>query len=181
MHVFFFLATLGAHNSKPCDFASVRRKGAIDRSIDPFIHPVIHPSMDTELGVTISEAAADVYERLGSGLSECIYQNALAIALRQRGCEVETEVVVPIFYDNSYVGFVRPDIVVNKQVVLELKSVAKVVESHLVQLRAYLQWLPPRPPSCERIDSLLMGAVINFGGGVVEVKAAMREACQGVD
>ena len=87
--------------------------------------------MDKTLDQHIVEAANDVYAQLGGGLSECIYQAALAIALRQRGYGIETEVVVPILYDNTYVGFVRPDIVINKEVVLELKSVARVVESHL--------------------------------------------------
>ena len=81
----------------------------------------------------------------------------------------------------SYVGFVRPDLVVNKQVVLELKAVTKIVETHLVQLRAYMTWLPSPPPSCERIDSKLLGAVINFGGSRVEVKPTMRDAMEEVD
>ena len=100
-----------------------------------------------------------VLGQLGSGLSEAIYQKAMAIALRQRGCIVDTEVVVPIVYQGCYVGFVRPDLVVNKQVVLELKAVTKIVETHLVQLRAYMKWLPEKPPNCERIQSRLLAAV----------------------
>lgn len=131
--------------------------------------------MDTALGKHIAEAAAHVHEQLGSGLSECIYQKALAIALRQRGFDVDTEVVVPIVYLGSYVGFVRPDIVINKQVVLELKSVSKVVESHMTQLRAYVRWLPTKPPSCPQVDSKLLGAVINFGNRMVEVRPSVRD------
>ena len=138
-------------------------------------------AMDTLLGGHIADAAADVHGQLGSGLSECIYQKALAIALRQRGCDVDTEVVVPIVYHSAYVGFVRPDLVVNKQVVLELKSVARIVESHLVQLRAYLRWLPAKPPGYELVDSKLLGAVINFGGSEVEIKPTTRETLEEVD
>lgn len=126
--------------------------------------------MDKALDQQIVEAADDVYAQLGGGLSECIYQAALAIALRQRGYGIETEVVVPILYDNSYVGFVRPDIVINKEVVLELKSVTRVVESHLVQLRAYLRWLPRPPPDSPRMHSAIMGALINFGPTEVHVE-----------
>ena len=131
--------------------------------------------MDTELGGLIAHAAADVHGQLGSGLSECIYQKALAIALRQKGCDVDTEVVVPIVYLGAYVGFVRPDLVINKQVVLELKSVSKIVESHMVQLRAYLRWLPPKPVSYPAVDSMMLGAVINFGGSTVEVRPTKRD------
>ena len=131
--------------------------------------------MDTALGGLIAHAAADVHGQLGSGLSECIYQKALAIALRQKGCDVDTEVVVPIVYLGAYVGFVRPDLVINKQVVLELKSVNKIVESHMVQLRAYLRWLPPKPVSYPAVDSMMLGAVINFGGSTVEVRPTKRD------
>ena len=103
--------------------------------------------MDTLLGGHIADAAADVYGQLGGGLSEAIYQKAMALALKQRGCDVDTEVVVPIVYHGAYVGFVRPDLVVQKQVVLELKAVTRIVDAHLVQLRAYMRWLPPKPPS----------------------------------
>lgn len=51
--------------------------------------------MDKTLDQHIVEAANDVYAQSGGGLSECIYQAALAIALRQRGYGIETEVVVP--------------------------------------------------------------------------------------
>tara|TARA_B100000902_G_C26883182_1_gene703632 strand:- start:60 stop:476 length:417 start_codon:yes stop_codon:yes gene_type:complete len=131
--------------------------------------------MDTALGGLIAHAAADVHGQLGSGLSECIYQKALAIALRQKGLDVDTEVVVPIVYLGAYVGFVRPDLVINKQVVLELKSVNKIVESHMVQLRAYLRWLPPKPVSYPAVDSTVLGAVINFGGDAVEVRPTRRD------
>ena len=131
--------------------------------------------MDTMVGAHIADAAADVFGQLGSGLSEAIYQKAMALALRQRGCDVDTEVVVPIVYHGAYVGFVRPDLVVNKQVVLELKAVARIVEAHLVQLRAYMRWLPPKPPSYAHIDSKLLGAVINFGGSSVELKPAQLD------
>ena len=126
--------------------------------------------MDTDLGLIVAEAAAHVYDELGGGLSESIYQNALSIALRARGCAVETEVVVPVFYQDAYVGFVRPDIVVNKQVVLELKAVVKITESHLLQTRGYLRWLPRTPNWSVGIQSCTRGAVLNFGAEGLEIR-----------
>ena len=132
--------------------------------------------MDTELGLIVTDAAADVYDELGGGLSECIYQNALSIALRARGCAVETEVVVPVFYKEAYVGFVRPDIVVNKQVVLELKAVVKITESHISQTRGYLRWLPSPPPNYSRrlTQSCMRGAVLNFGAEELEIRPVVN-------
>ena len=66
--------------------------------------------MDTPLGEIVRAAVSDVHAVLGGGLGEPLYQNALAIALRQRGRVVETEVVVPIAYRGVYVGFVCPDL-----------------------------------------------------------------------
>ena len=113
----------------------------------------------------IVDSANDVYEKLGGGLSESIYQTALAVALRELGHVVEAELVVPIIYKNQYVGFVRPDLVINKEVVLELKSVSKIVETHIVQLRAYQRWLPRNGG-----NDMVPGAVINFGPTYVEVR-----------
>ena len=125
--------------------------------------------MDTHFGESVRAAAFDVYAHLGGGLSECVYQSALALALRQRGCLVETEMVLPIVYNTQYVGFVRPDLVIDKQFVVEVKAVLKITESHCVQTRAYLRWLPLPPPSYTKIESKQLGAVVNFGPEKVEI------------
>ena len=124
--------------------------------------------MDQELGKTVREAAEHVYAQLSSGLSESCYQKALAIALQKRGCEVDSEVVVPIVYDGSFVGSCRPDLVVNKQLVLELKATTRITESHVMQTRAYMRWLPPPHPRT-LTETVQRGAVINFGPIHLEV------------
>lgn len=133
--------------------------------------------MDTQLGEFVRDAATDVHAQLGSGLSECVYQSALALALRQRGCIVETEVTVPITYNMQYIGFVRPDIVINKQLVVEIKAVIKITEAHFSQTRAYLRWLPLPPPSYTRIESIQRGAVVNFGPERVDVMPVCVPVC----
>lgn len=110
---------------------------------------------------TLSAAANAVHRELGPGLSEVIYQTALAIDLRKRGHSVETEVVIPITYQNAYVGFVRADLVVNQCTVIEVKAVSKITEAHMLQLENYMRWLSlermASPPKCGP-----QGAVINF-------------------
>lgn len=110
-------------------------------------------------------AAQSVHKEMGSGLSESIYKNALAVALRSLSLLAETEVVIPVSYQCVHAGFMRPDIVVNKRVVLELKCVAKITDAHFTQLRAYLRWYPA-------LGNNITGVVINFGATDVEVKTA---------
>tara|TARA_B100000787_G_scaffold112657_1_gene83900 strand:- start:4743 stop:5261 length:519 start_codon:yes stop_codon:yes gene_type:complete len=129
--------------------------------------------MDTWLGACICKAANDVHVELGGGLSESMYKNALAIALRARGLIAETEMPIPVSFAGEYVGFIRPDIVVNKQVVLELKAVSKITEVHLVQLGTYLRWIPPPSVDTLRVVSTVRGAVINFSAVDVEVKTVI--------
>lgn len=110
---------------------------------------------------TLSAAASEVHRCLGPGLSEVIYQTALAIDLRKRGCQVETEVVIPIAYQETYVGFVRADLVVNQCTIIEVKAVAKITDAHMLQLENYMRWL-----SLDRMASPPkggpQGAVVNF-------------------
>ena len=109
---------------------------------------------------TLNAAANAVHHALGPGLSEVVYQTALAIDLRKRGCTVETEVVIPIFYHQTYVGFVRADLVVNQCTVVEVKAVAKITEAHMLQLENYMRWLP-RNRMFQGGGG--QGAVVNFG------------------
>ena len=115
---------------------------------------------------TLDEAANAVHRALGPGLSEVVYQTALAVDLRRRGYAVETEVVIPIFYQQTYVGFVRADLVVNQCTVVEVKAVAKVTEAHMLQLENYMRWLSLDRMMDPPADGT-QGAVINFGGKAV--------------
>ena len=124
----------------------------------------------------LDEAARKVLAELGEGLSEVVYQKALAHELRARGYRVETEVVIPIHYQRAYVGFVRADLVVNECTVVEVKVVANITKAHMDQLAGYMRWLAtdrvlPGPP-----PEGVKGTVINFGGGVVSSIGSITEA-----
>ena len=85
--------------------------------------------------------AIEVHRELGPGLLESVYQRCLAIALREAGLKVEEEKPVPICFrgqqitDNGY----RLDLLVEDTVVLELKSVAVLVDVNMKQLLTYLR------------------------------------------
>ena len=130
----------------------------------------------------LNAAANAVQDALGPGLSEVIYQTALAIDLRKRGGVVESEVVIPITYQDTYVGFVRADLVVNQCTVVEVKAVAKITEAHMLQLENYMRWLPQNR-MYRRYGP--QGAVINFGkvvsviGSVANPDATGKEEEEG--
>ena len=82
----------------------------------------------------------DVYQSLGTGYKEQVYQRALSFDLSANGYVHSTEVNVNIHYKNVFIGFERADIVVNNpQAVIELKAQSqKVSHKELFQLHRYL-------------------------------------------
>jgi len=103
----------------------------------------------------LKQLAADVYTKIGPWASESIYQNAMKYALIKAGFAVESERDIPVEYDGMYVGTVRADLVVAKQLVIELKAVTgattSTVDTATMQCRHYLQ-----------LTGIAMGAVIVF-------------------
>lgn len=97
-------------------------------------------------------AAIEVHKALGPGLLESIYQDALLFELMSRGLNCQKEVAVPLIYKGVKLGEdKRIDILVENQVVLELKSVQKIEEVHHLQILSYL-----------RLTKLRYGLLINF-------------------
>lgn len=71
----------------------------------------------------IKDMANDIFNVLGHGHSESVYQAAFLIALQDENRAFETERVIPITFRNRQVGVIRADIIVNHELVIELKSV----------------------------------------------------------
>jgi GxxExxY protein len=93
-----------------------------------------------------------VYNELGYGFLEKVYQNAFAIELLSRGYQIEKHKKINVFYKNEIVGEYIPDIVVDNKLIIELKCVEFLVEAHECQLINYL-----RATECE------VGLILNFG------------------
>ena len=95
----------------------------------------------------------EVYNTLGPGLLESVYHKALAYELTRRGLKVESEVPVEVYYKGERMqeDALRLDMVVEDQVVLELKSVEVLMPIHFKQLRTFL-----------RLYKKEMGWLINF-------------------
>jgi GxxExxY protein len=100
----------------------------------------------------IINCAYEVHNFLGPGLLESVYQKALIYELKSRGFKVECEVPIDIEYKGVNVGEnLRLDILVNEDVVVELKSVENILPVHKKQLLTYL-----------RLLDLPIGLLINF-------------------
>jgi len=97
---------------------------------------------DNELTYEIRGAIFDVYNTLGPGLLESVYEEALTFELQQRGLEVIRQMEVPIIYkDNELKTPLRLDILVENQVIVELKSVEEMKPVFAKQLLTYLRLL----------------------------------------
>ncbi len=85
-------------------------------------------------------AAIQVHKELGPGLLESVYETCLAHELRLTGIEFERQVPLPVTYRgiNLDAGF-RADIIVEKQIIIELKSVESLLSVHSAQVMTYLK------------------------------------------
>lgn len=99
----------------------------------------------------ILDKAIVVHSRLGPGLLESVYRTCLTHELRKDGQSVVTEQMVPIVYDGVELDGYRLDMLVNDSVIVEVKTVERLLPVHLAQLLSYLRLLDKR-----------LGLLINF-------------------
>lgn len=105
-----------------------------------------------ELTKSILKIFYDVYNELGYGFLERVYQNSLFFELQQNGFQVEAQKKIKVFYKDIIVGDYIADIIVNDLVILELKAQEYLVEANEFQLINYL-----KATDCE------VGLLLNFG------------------
>ena len=88
----------------------------------------------------IIAAAIEVHRRLGPGLLESAYEACLAYEIRKRGFKALCQVSLPVVYDELEldVGY-RIDVLVDDQVIIELKAVKSILGEHVAQLLGYLR------------------------------------------
>ena len=97
---------------------------------------------DNDITYEIRGAIFDVYNELGPGLLESVYEEALAFELQERGLEVVRQMEVPILYKgNELKTPLRLDLMVNDRVIIELKSVEDMRPVFTKQLLTYLKLL----------------------------------------
>ena len=105
-----------------------------------------------DITYAINGAVFEVNRVLGSGFLEKVYENALLIELKRRGLKAENQVPIRVLYKENAVGEYLADILVEKKVIVELKSVEKGAPVFKKQLLTHL-----------RLADKRLGLLINFG------------------
>ena len=107
----------------------------------------------------IISAFYNVYNELGFGFLEKVYENALAYEIRKNGLEAKQQEKIKVYYDNIEVGDYEADILVAEKVLIELKAVKNFDDVHKAQCLNYL-----------KATGLKICLLINFGNPRVEIK-----------
>lgn len=107
---------------------------------------------ENDISYLIRGAIFKVYNELGPGLLESVYETILKYELQKQGLEVKSQVPLSVIYDNTKLelGF-RLDLLVNKKVLIEIKSVENILKVHHKQVLTYL-----------KLSNLKLGILVNF-------------------
>ena len=106
----------------------------------------------SDLTGKILGAFFQVHKEMGFGFSEKVYESALEVLLLELGMIVEKQKEIKVYYHGKVVGDYKADMIVNNVVLLELKSVEKLIDAHDAQLLNYL-----------KATEIEVGLLLNFG------------------
>jgi GxxExxY protein len=109
---------------------------------------ILHKSITDK----ILRAFYNVYNKMGHGFSEKVYENSLLIELRLQGLTCQKQKSIDVYYDEQLVGEYFADIVVEELIILELKAGSAIIPEHEAQLLNYL-----------RATKIEVGFLLNFG------------------
>ena len=116
-----------------------------------------------EITEKIIGCAYQVYNQMGYGFLESVYEKCLLIELRHADLKVERQHPITVHYAGEVVGEFVADLVVNGAVIVELKSVRRIIKAHEVQLVNYLV-----------ATKMEVGLILNFSEKEVEVNRKVR-------
>jgi GxxExxY protein len=113
---------------------------------------------ENEIGTIVVQEAIHIHRGLGPGLLESVYETVLERRLKKQGLSVQRQVPIQIRFEEDVFdeGF-RADLIINKKVLLELKSVERVNNVHKKQLLTYL-----------KLAEFKLGYLLNFGEAVMK-------------
>jgi GxxExxY protein len=109
---------------------------------------LIHKELTSE----IIKCFYKVYNTLGFGFLEKVYENALKLELKNNGLLVEKQMPITVYYENQIVGEYFADLVVERKIIIELKAAESLCEEHELQLINYL-----------KATDYELGLLLNFG------------------
>ena len=114
--------------------------------------------VEKDLSYQIIQAGYEVFNGLGPGFGEEIYENSMVVVLEKRGHVIEQQKRVKVYFQGVEVGLHKIDLIVDGRVILELKAVSEIALIHRQQALAYL-----------KATSLELAMVINFGASRLQV------------
>ena len=120
---------------------------------------VIYP----DLSYKIVGVLFDVLNECGPGHKEKYYQNAIALALKERGINFKREVYTPVNYRGTRVGSYYFDFLIENKIILEIKVGERFLQSNIKQILTYL-----------KIADLRLGILANFTGLDVQFKRLLN-------
>ena len=94
----------------------------------------------------------EVYNELGSGFLEKVYQNAMYFELKERGYQVEAQKQIKVYFKKQLVGEYFSDLLVEDKVIVELKATEVLMNVHMAQIMNYL-----------KATEIEVGLLLNFG------------------
>ena len=108
--------------------------------------------LHSEITEQIIKAFYKVYNTMGYGFLEKVYEKILMIELKKMGLEAQRQIEIKVYYEGEEVGDYKADIIVEEKVILELKAAETLCEEHEAQLLNYLKATP-----------IEVGLLLNFG------------------
>jgi GxxExxY protein len=111
---------------------------------DNFLH--------SEITSKIIKAYYIVFNKLGFGFLEKVYENALLIELKKAGLDCQSQIPIRVYYEKVEIGYYLADIIINHKVIVEIKAAECLCEEHEAQLVNYL-----------RATDIEVGILLNFG------------------
>ena len=113
---------------------------------------------ENKIGSIIVDTAIHLHKKLGPGLLESVYEAILTRMLARKGLYVQRQVPIPIEFEGEFYdeGF-RADLFIEGKVLLELKSVERIIPAHKKQLLTYL-----------KLTNSKLGFILNFGAGLMK-------------
>lgn len=107
----------------------------------------------------VLEAAFEVINELGAGFLESVYENAMILALKEKGLEVRPQAPLAVLFRGDLVGQFYADLLVEELVIVELKAVKVLLPEHQAQVINYL-----------KATKLEVGLLLNFGSPKLEYR-----------
>ena len=131
------------------------------------VHNPVNPvsKSNDDLNGQVIGLAMKVHRTLGPGFLESVYQKSLLYELVKAGLKVESDRPIQVRYEGVIVGDFKADLIVNEELIIELKAVSGIIVEHEVQLVNYLA-----------ATGKDFGLLINFGGRSLEFKKKFRKA-----